>query len=460
MARSKNPAKKPETLVPWTVAVKNFGKIEQASVTPAPLTLLIGDNNSGKSYLMTLLYGLWTVNFWNDRYIFYENSSVYQDCISLSRQIWESCKKESEAECIIQGKRLQAFQELLNELLAQNKEKLLKKLFNRKTSIEELRITFPADAVFDFHFSIRENAHGKKVYQVTGHHTRWATLVENDAKSLGPLWQLTRMLQGMLQWNTMQPVYFPTARTGFLLTYKDLTRNALQERFSLEETAKNLLTKPNTDFLTALSSIQAETQLDRCPEIAAFMEKHLICGQIHVSDELVPAIEYLPDGSSSHLPMYVSSGVVTETVPLLLFLRHYPFLDALLIEEPEISLHPQLQWEMARVLIRLTNRGIPVVVSTHSDIILQHINNMIKADGIQKKNCFLEQTGYEAADLLSKNKAAVYQFDGQSGGRTQLNRLPCGDDGFEALTFYQTLKSINKQIDWIENERTDQNEES
>lgn len=202
------------------------------------------------------------------------------------------------------------------------------------------------------------------------------------------------------------------------------------------------------------------SQLDRCPEIAAFMEKHLICGQIHVSDELVPAIEYLPDGSSSHLPMYVSSGVVTETVPLLLFLRHYPFLDALLIEEPEISLHPQLQWEMARVLIRLTNRGIPVVVSTHSDIILQHINNMIKADGIQKKNCFLEQTGYEAADLLSKNKAAVYQFDGQSGGRTQLNRLPCGDDGFEALTFYQTLKSINKQIDWIENERTDQNEES
>ena len=31
----------------WTVHVKNFGKIEDASVEVAPLTLFVGDNNSG-----------------------------------------------------------------------------------------------------------------------------------------------------------------------------------------------------------------------------------------------------------------------------------------------------------------------------------------------------------------------------------------------------------------------------
>ena len=65
--------------------------------------------------------------------------------------------------------------------------------------------------------------------------------------------------------------------------------------------------------------------------------------------------------------------------PLLLFLKHVD-IGALLFEEPEISLHPQLQWQIARVLIQLANMDVPVFVTTHSDLILQHINNMIKAN--------------------------------------------------------------------------------
>lgn len=50
----------------WIVHVKKFGKIEQADVEVAPMTLFVGDNNSGKSYLMTLIYGLLNVKFWFD----------------------------------------------------------------------------------------------------------------------------------------------------------------------------------------------------------------------------------------------------------------------------------------------------------------------------------------------------------------------------------------------------------
>ena len=124
-----------------------------------------------------------------------------------------------------------------------------------------------------------------------------------------------------------------------------------------------------------------------------------------------------------------------------------------MIEEPEISLHPQLQWEMARVLIRLMNKGMPVIVTTHSDIILQHINNMIKAEQMHQKDLFFKETGYEKEDLISKGQVAVYQFEEQKSGKTRLTKLPCGDDGFEAMTFYNTLKKLNEQIDLIEHER-------
>ena len=42
----------------WTLHVEDFGRIEQADVTVSPLTLFVGDNNSGKSYLMSLIYAL------------------------------------------------------------------------------------------------------------------------------------------------------------------------------------------------------------------------------------------------------------------------------------------------------------------------------------------------------------------------------------------------------------------
>ena len=40
------------------LAVKNFGPIREGEVEFKPLTVFIGPNNSGKSYMATLLYAL------------------------------------------------------------------------------------------------------------------------------------------------------------------------------------------------------------------------------------------------------------------------------------------------------------------------------------------------------------------------------------------------------------------
>ena len=45
----------------WTLYVKNFAKIESAKVRISPLMCFVGDNNSGKSYLMSLLWGILTL---------------------------------------------------------------------------------------------------------------------------------------------------------------------------------------------------------------------------------------------------------------------------------------------------------------------------------------------------------------------------------------------------------------
>ena len=42
----------------WKLQVKGFGKIKEADIEVSPFTMFTGDNNSGKSYLMTLIWGI------------------------------------------------------------------------------------------------------------------------------------------------------------------------------------------------------------------------------------------------------------------------------------------------------------------------------------------------------------------------------------------------------------------
>lgn len=67
----------------------------------------------------------------------------------------------------------------------------------------------------------------------------------------------------------------------------------------------------------------------------------------------------------------------------------------MIIEEPEAHLHPELQQKMARLIINMMNLGIPVWITTHSDTILQHINNMMKLKNHVRSIELQQEYGYK-----------------------------------------------------------------
>ena len=71
---------------------------------------------------------------------------------------------------------------------------------------------------------------------------------------------------------------------------------------------------------------------------------------------------------------------------------------------------------------------------------------------MKNKEAFLQASDYEEEDLLDRDNIRVYQFDVQENHRTKIQQLPCGDYGFEAMTFYDTLKKMSDEIDQIEAE--------
>ncbi|WP_148294396.1 AAA family ATPase [Azospirillum sp. B506] len=42
----------------WTLHIEELGKLSEAEIQLAPLTIIVGKNNSGKSYLSSLLWAL------------------------------------------------------------------------------------------------------------------------------------------------------------------------------------------------------------------------------------------------------------------------------------------------------------------------------------------------------------------------------------------------------------------
>lgn len=102
----------------WTVHVSDFGKIEYAHIQLAPLTLFVGDNNSGKSYMMTLIYGVFKINFLLEEYVFNSESLTYKECCEIvDKMIDNLLKTNKEITYILKEEELQKFQNLLNEVL-------------------------------------------------------------------------------------------------------------------------------------------------------------------------------------------------------------------------------------------------------------------------------------------------------------------------------------------------------
>lgn len=443
----------------WSVHVENFGKIKKADIEVAPLTLFLGDNNSGKSYIMTLIYGLLNFNLYYANYNVCTDSIEYLECESILESKLNLTDVSVNQDFELTGEEMYKFEVLLNCILETNMDKFILNLFNKRISIDKLSVHFGNDNRFHFfirYFGRQEermvviNSNKENGSHRVGHVHRLKGKTNKEMVLYLICYILETLLQNDFSNNIIENVmYLPTARTGFLLTYKSIVGQAMHDKFNIQSQEKNLLTRPVGDFLHVLSSMSVENEEEGFTDIIDFIQREMLHGKISVADLPSHDIFYQPTDSEKSLPMYLSSGVVTELTPLVMLLK-YCDIQTLLIEEPEISLHPELQWKMAKLMIRLVNHGVPVFVTTHSDLIIQHINNMLKLSKVREKKEDVTISGYEDVDLIYEEQVKVYQFNTTADNKTEIQNIYCSDYGFEMMTFYNTLKQLSDEIDKIE----------
>ena len=83
------------------------------------------------------------------------------------------------------------------------------------------------------------------------------------------------------------------------------------------------------------------------------------------------------DATDFHRPIHVGFGL-TQVLPIIVAAMSAEPGDLLLIENPEVHLHPAAQAIMGGFLSKVAGAGIQVIIETHSDHVLNGIRRAVK----------------------------------------------------------------------------------
>lgn len=456
----------------YRLYIENFGKIKSANIQVKPLTLLVGDNNSGKSYLLSLI---WKVR---NLYLFDSFFQILKEKKSpeyslLYEKIFLTIKKAIDSEVTTFSVSTKELEKIWNYLLENGKEKLIRDLFNYNNmeigklelEIEEKEIFITISKKID-RISINYMVENGRASEFSAHREQMEELEQREEIIFLIINKL--LLDVITNGYDGEAIYLPAARTGFMLSKDIINQVARRNTFDLvignDEGAKASLQpfpKPIIHFLDSLESLRIDNEIEYegIAQIVQWIEEDMVKGRIQYRQLGNKEIQYVPYGKEQGIPLRTSSAVVTELTPLVLLLK-YGKIRSLCYEEPEMCLHPQLQLEMGKLLIRLVNNDINIITTTHSDIILQHVNNMCRAfrlanadeSGQVKEK--LNQFELIKEDLIDISQVAVYQLT-DHGSFSTVEEIKPEKDGFYVPTFSNALMNILEQTTEI-NDITDE----
>ncbi|MDD2722907.1 MAG: ATP-binding protein [Methylovulum sp.] len=123
------------------------------------------------------------------------------------------------------------------------------------------------------------------------------------------------------------------------------------------------------------------------------------------------AIYFTPKGTTLKLGLGEASSAVRSLMVLWFWLHHEAKTgDMLMIDEPELNLHPANQRRLARFLAALVNAGIKIFLTTHSDYIIREFNTLIMLSSDKPHLAAVREKfkAYTEGDFLKAENVAVY----------------------------------------------------
>jgi len=411
------------------IHVRNFGKIESADIDMSNFTIFVGENNSGKTYLMQLIYGV--IDFFlNFKGSFISDINIWQTDSDVS-------KIEADDEEFFT-----AFQICVNKSLDENKEKIIEKFFHtKKIKIESLSVDL-SPLKYDYNIILKkdENDNCKVCTIKDGCIAFKFKFLDNDVEKSDIVMFAEKRLSELIilndfgisinfRHNYNPMIYLPASRSGIMLLYANYLADNMRTDSGVYENAEEIveneygLTTPVYDFLMfLLRHKDSENLVERKRKILDFINDNIIHGSLA---QVGNTMRYTPESSDGSIPIYLSSSLVSELAPICQVLSGINSIEYILYDEIETCQHPTKQLQLARMLIRMVNAGYKMIVSTHSDTMAAAINNLITLSYKKDRKKLAEELEYSEDDLLQDSDVHAYQFKiDEVTGKTKVEEIP------------------------------------
>lgn len=440
--------------------VQHMGCLKDGTVEIKPLTLLCGPNNTGKTWVMYGLYG------------FLDHLMPIPKLPGLEKEVeilaqegtvsWDfgSWVKEHEKKLIdIINKRMKG---RLGEIFNADPQLFAQSHFDWIVTQGELA-KLAIERSLEFQLKIgSEEKEALRLTKPAGESILNMTLLIRHLPDLEMMLADAIVRHLVAQEDRRRVFLMPAERNGLHLFSRELStrRTALLHHLTkdkldivklLQDVISSRYAEPIARYIDWLNELPNRRK-NRSGPFHSLAEdlKKLVGGRYDVDAE--GNIHFTPrkkrdGGSPPTLDLHMTSSTVKSLFGLWFYLEHQAQPgDVLMIDEPELNLHPSNQRALARLLGRLVNAGLYVVASTHSDYLVREVNSLVMLSKPHEcRSELIRRYGYEEDQVLAADKIGAYLFDNNRIEEMEVTQ----DEGIIATTFDAIIHELNETSDDI-----------
>ncbi|MDK8393596.1 AAA family ATPase [Streptococcus pasteurianus] len=422
--------------------INKFGAVNKMELTPNKLLIFTGKNNSGKTYTSYLLYGILSSLAENQFFKVISSKKLLEFIVDDDQRAITISKESVKIKYIEQA--INFIDEHLIDILVKN-FKINEKNFDRfKHEITKEDIeSFLGDFCNKSPKNISINNVKLKTTYNEGQY-----VIEKEGEFTYEIINSVRtdrffkeLLTDQLSNNLIKipkVFYFPAERNGINVFKNELNENRLktydtimntlqysklkskkdkekmrkellQQNLDLffETQSNSVYPKPISDYINFLNSMrpdyESKSQNIKLENISNYIRDDIIHGKYEINSKDNTVTFRQKMGKTRYkapLPFHVVSSSVKTLYGLDYYLDNVvKDGDFLIIDEPELSLHPENQIKLANVIAMIADCGIKVILSTHSDLFIRSLINILLKNKIERNQ------------LLSENDITIYNFN-------------------------------------------------
>lgn len=446
---------------------ENLGLLDEADIELADLTLICGENNTGKTYATYAVYGF--LRSWRQMLRF-----------TLETEINALLKQEEKYQFDLQ----QMFSGKVDGYLARlgkHYVQILPRVFATDEGVFKGTVCVPYTTKDDdfvnrpYQQRVQAGSGGKVLATITKEAgSAMLDVLVADAEVLQrPFGGLTDFIADAISDIVfaphLPPVHIASAeRTGAAIFRKELDMARTRMLKAINEIdSKELKRNPfkilqkidadyawpvedNVDFVRQLEDIDKRTGelAEANPELLSAFDA-IIGGSYKVVKQQL--VFQAKGAGKQRFTMNEASSCIRALLDVGFYLRcRAKAGDLFIIDEPELNLHPKNQRAFARLVARMVNANIKVFITTHSDYLVKELNTLIMLNQrTEHTQTVQNQYDYNDAELIDPQRIRLYMTGtkkattGRGKVRTLLPAAIYKDRGIEVSTFDDTIEIMN-----------------